>query len=168
MLPNIKTPAIATIAALSITLGAAAPAKALGRNERNFLTGVAATLLIGALINSQNRTRAVAPPPAPAPHRATPPHYVPPYEQPATGRVVGSSSSIYTTNAARAFNSLSSAERRTVQSRLRAYGYYAGGIDGAFGPGTYNAMVSYARDTQGESQLSTIAGTYGLIDSLLA
>lgn len=168
MLLNAKSTAIASIAALSIALGAAAPAEALGRNERNFLKGVAATLLVTALINQSKARTAPAPSTNQTANRTTAPRYEPRYDQHATGRVVGSSSSIYTTHAARAFNSLSPSERRLVQSRLRAYGYYSGGIDGTFGPGTYGALVAYARDTSGESQLSTAAGTYGLIDSLLA
>ena len=40
-----------------------------------------------------------------------------------------------------------------------------GGIDGAFGPGTYNAITAYARD-EGVS-LSTTAKAYGAYDGLL-
>lgn len=174
-LSSARTTAIASVTALAIALTSAAPAQALGRNERNFLKGVAATLIIGALINNQSHAR---PAPAPEPQRRYVPrddryqprqdHYQPRHDQPAAGRVIGSQSSVYSTHAARAFNSLSLPERRLVQSRLRAYGYYAGSIDGAFGPGTYGALVAYARDTSGERQLSTVAGAYGVLDSLLA
>ena len=160
MLLSAKSTVVASVTALAIALSAAAPAQALGRNERNFLKGVAATLIVGALIN-QGRAH---PRPAPAPQ----PVYRPHHPAPDTGAVVGSPSSVYSTNAARAFASFSPAERRTIQSRLRAYGYYSGAIDGAFGPATYRAIVAYARDTSGERQLSTIAGSYGVYDSLLA
>lgn len=180
MLPHFKTAAIASVTALSLALASAAPANALGRNERNFLKGVAATLIVGALINSsRNRTPEPQPAPthAPSTYRAptyNPPTYNPParYVPPAppanTGAVIGSSTSVYNTNAARAFNSYGSADRRAIQSRLRAYGYYRGTIDGAFGPATYRAIVAYARDTNGEANLGTIAGTYGVFDGLLA
>jgi len=59
------------------------------------------------------------------------------------GRVIGGTSSGYSTNhnpglaqtaTAQAFNSYSYQDRRTIQSRLAAWGYYGGGIDGAFAP----------------------------------
>lgn len=160
MLLNMKSTAVASITALSIALGAAAPAQALGKNERNFLKGVAATLIIGALIK-EGRAQ---PQPAPAPE----PVYRPHHPRPDQGSVIGSGSSVYSTYAARAFASFSPNERRAIQSRLRAYGYYTGRIDGSFGPATYRAIVAYARDTSGERQLSTLAGSYGVYDSLLA
>ena len=59
------------------------------------------------------------------------------------------------------------AQRRAIQSRLRAFGYYNGRLDGAFGPGTYRAVVAYARDSGGERQLQTQAGAFGIYDSLI-
>ena len=72
---------------------------------------------------------------------------------------------IYGTAAAQAFNSYSSSERRLIQRRLSSYGYYRGGIDGSFGPGTYSAVVAYAQD-EGESLRST-ASAFGVYDSLI-
>ena len=58
--------------------------------------------------------------------------------------------------------------RDALQIALQWFGFYTARIDGAFGPGTYGALVAYARDTAGERQLSTVAGAYGVLDSLLA
>ena len=176
MLPNLKTTAIAAVTALSVALTAAAPAHALGRNERNFLKGVAATLIIGAILNDTQTRARPAPQPLPAPQ----PHYrddrhnrYDGYERRSddyrpTGRVVGSTTSVYSTVAAQTFNTYRLSERREIQMRLRSFGYYGGAIDGTFGPGTYRAIVAYARDTNGESALSSRAGSYGIYDSLIA
>ncbi len=176
MLLNLKNTAIASVAALSIALGAAAPAQALGRNERNFLKGVAATLIIGAIIN-EGRAH---PQPQPQPQPQPPHQHRPRYDNDGydrydryddrrpTGHVIGSNSSVYSTHAARAFNSYTAADRRAIQRKLRAYGYYSGSVDGAFGPATYRAVLAYARDTSGERQLTTAAGSYGVYDGLLS
>ncbi|WP_103334421.1 peptidoglycan-binding domain-containing protein [Pseudotabrizicola formosa] len=192
MFTNVKTAAIAAVTALSIAVTAAAPAQALGKNERNFLKGVAATVIIGALINdAQARAPQAQPQPVyrPQPHRQPQPkyrhrddhkqHYRPRQEyshqyrphndhyQSTSGRVIGSNSSVHATVAAQTFNTYSAAQRRAIQSRLRAFGYYTGGIDASFGPGTYRAVVAYARDSGGERQLQTRAGSYGVYDSLI-
>ena len=181
MFRTAKTTAIATVTALSIALTAAAPAQALGKNERNFIKGVAAAVIVGALINE---AQARAPQPQPQPvYRPQPqpqPHYRPEPHKPqhhyrprqehhhsTSGRVIGSNTSVHATVAAQSFNSYSAAERRAIQNRLRAFGYYTGGIDAAFGPGTYRAVVAYARDTGGERQLQSRAGAYGVYDSLI-
>ncbi|MFN3844982.1 MAG: peptidoglycan-binding domain-containing protein [Paracoccaceae bacterium] len=180
MLPHFKTTALAAVTALSVALTTAAPAEALGRNERNFLKGVAAAVIVGALINDA-RARTV---PAPRPQPQPQPQYRPrPYqedyrpneyrpapryeERRSSGRVIGSSQSVQTTIAAQAFNSYSVAQRRSIQTRLRSFGYYNGGIDGTFGPGTLRAVEAYARDSGGAAQLQTRAGTYGVYDSLI-
>lgn len=177
MLPPVKTSAIAAVTALSVALASAAPAQALGRNERNFLKGVAATLIIGAILNdSRSRANAAPLPATPAPEYRRPHNgghsgYHPQRHEddrrPA-GSVIGSAGSYQSANAARAFNSYGYADRRAIQSRLRNFGYYSGTVDGVFGPATYRAILGYARDTAGESQLGTIAGAYGVFDSLLA
>ncbi len=187
MLPQIKSTAIAGLAALSLSLGAAAPAQALGKNERNFLKGVVATVIVGAILNDANKRAVAAPQPRYEPQyepqyepryepQYTPPRYEPQYEprrepryEPRrdTGRVVGSSGSVNSTVAAQTFNSYSPAQRRAIQTRLRGYGYYTGGIDGAFGPGTYRAVTAYARDSGGANQLQNRAGAYGVYDGLI-
>jgi hypothetical protein len=171
-----KTSAIAAVTALSLALTAAAPAHAFGKNERKFLEGVAATLIIGAIINDAKARSQPAPAPQPQPQYRPRPQYDdrPAYdnrghrhEHRTTGRVIGTSGSVYSTPAAQAFNRYSAAERRAIQRSLRAYGYYSGGIDGAFGPGTYNAVLAYARDTGGAHQIKSQAGSFGLYDSLI-
>lgn len=162
MLPTVKRATIGAIAALAI---AAAPAHALGKNERNFLKGVAATLLVTTIIN---RSRANA---APAPSYA--PSYVEPravQPTPTYGNVVGGSSygtSVYQTPAALAFKAYSASERRAIQQRLAAMGYYRSGIDGAFGPGTYGAVTAYARDKGMADRLSSREGAFGIYDGLI-
>ena len=171
-----KTSAIAAVTALSLALTAAAPAHALGKNERNFLKGVAATLIIGAIINDANARTQPAPAPKPQPGYGHRPRHDdrPQYdnrdhrkEHRTTGRVIGTSGSVYATPAAQTFNRYSANERRAIQRSLRAYGYYTGSIDGAFGPGTYNAVLAYARDTGGAHQIKSQAGSFGLYDSLI-
>lgn len=161
MLPKFKTTALAAVTALSVALTTAAPVQALGRNERNFLKGVAAALIVGAIINDA-QARTPAPPPQPE-YRPVPPredHYT-------GGHVVGSHGSVHGTVAAQAFNGYSHSQRKAIQSRLRSYGYYTGRVDGAFGPATYRAVLAYARDSGGAQQLETRAGSYGVYDSLI-
>lgn len=165
MLPSLKTSAIAAVTALSLAVSTAAPAHAWGKNEQNFLKGVAAAVIVGSIIkNSQAHAQ-----PAPAPVYQAPAYQpAPQHPHRGHGRVVGSTqNSIYATPAAQAFNSYGSRERKAIQSQLRAYGYYSGGIDGSFGPGTYRAVVAYARDTGGERQLGDRGGAYGVYDSLI-
>ncbi len=173
MLPHFKSTALAAVTALSVVLTTVAPAQALGKNERNFLKGVAAAVIVGALINDARARTVPAPQPKPQPQYRPRPYQDdyrprPQYEEHrSSGRVIGSNQSVHTTIAAQAFNSYSVAQRRSIQTRLRSFGYYTGGIDGAFGPGTYRAVQAYARDSGGAAQLQTRAGTYGVFDSLI-
>ncbi|MFN3294055.1 MAG: hypothetical protein ACK414_11465, partial [Gemmobacter sp.] len=57
MLPAVTRTATAAITALALALGAAAPAHALGKNERNVLKGVFAAVLIHELVK-QGRANA--------------------------------------------------------------------------------------------------------------
>ena len=150
---------------LTLTLAAAlaaaplAPAHAWGEKEQNALLGIAALGTIGALYWKSQQAR-VAPAPAPV--------YAPAYAPaPSRPTVSSSGSSIYATPVASAFNSYSYGERQRIQSRLKGWGYYAGGVDAAFGPGTYSAISAYARDGNESQRLSTTAGAYALLDGLL-
>lgn len=160
MLPTVIKTVTAAVTALSIGLAAPAPAYALGKNEENFLKGVAATLLVGALIRESQRGRKAQPV-----YPRQPVYQQPGYRRPVQGG--GYAVPLYQTPAALAFNSYSSQERRVIQQRLAAQGYYRSGIDGTFGPGTYNAVVAYARDTGNGGQLSSRAGAFGVYDSLI-
>jgi hypothetical protein len=153
---NAKTTLIAGLTALSIAAVPAAPALAWGEKEQGFVAGVATAVIVDELLKNR-RARMGAPVyVAPAPTYVEP---RPVYTEPRH------TTSIYATPAARAFQSYSASERKAIQRNLRAWGYYRGGIDGAFGPGTYNAITAYARD-EGVS-LSTTAKAYGAYDGLL-
>jgi hypothetical protein len=158
MLLSVKNTAIASVAALALALGGAAPAQALGKNERNFLKGVAAAVIVGAIVKDMQRPRATQPT-----YVAPQPVYVPPQPVPQPKP----SYSVYQTPAAKAFNSYPPQDRRLIQSRLAAYGYYRSGIDGSFGPGTYRAVQAYARDSRIDDRLTTMNGMFTVYDSLM-
>lgn len=152
---NAKTTLIAGLTALSIAAVPATPALAWGEKEQGFVAGVATAVIVEELLKNR-RARLGGPVyAAPAPVYSPAPVYVEPRH----------TTSIYATPAAKAFQSYSLSERKAIQRNLRAWGYYRGGIDGAFGPGTYNAITAYARD-EGIS-LSTSAKAYGAYDGLL-
>jgi hypothetical protein len=60
------------------------------------------------------------------------------------------------------------ASKRAIQTRLRNYGYYRGGIDGQFGPGTRGALEAYARDTGNPGLTQSRDGAVRLMNSLLS
>ena len=155
MLPAVKNTAIAFVTAFALAVSAAAPAQALGKNERNFLAGVAAALVIDGFIDRERDRRRAAAPRYVQPQPVYQPR--PAYHQP----------SVYNTVAAQAFNSYSRSERLAIQRQLSRQGYYRSGIDGSFGPGTYNAVVAYARDIGATRQLASRDGVYGIYDGLL-
>lgn len=164
MLPHFKTSAITLVTALTLALTPAAPAAAWGQREQDVLKGVVGALVLKAIIDDATRNKA----PAPI-YRAEPaPHYKGhvkkrdhDYGHP-TGHT-----SVYNTPAARAFNSYSKNERRLIQRRLAHWGYYRGGVDGAFGPGTYSAVLAYARDNGQGKSLGSTAGAFGVYDGLI-
>ena len=162
MLPAVKTKlkraGFATMMALSIAAMPAAPAQAWGSNEQNFVKGVVATIAVQALIREAKKH-----PRQPEYHQpAYQPVYADPVYQPAPVY-----HSIYRTATARAFESYSAQERRLIQRRLSAYGYYRGAIDGAFGSGTYSAIAAYADDEGMADRLASNAGAFGVLDSLI-
>lgn len=174
MLPavlNIKRNTVALLTALAIAVPAA-PALAWGQREQDVLKGAAGVILLQGIIRETKPGSNDYRPRRdnryddrydqryePRYEKPRYQHYQPRYEQP---RV-----SVYNTAAARAFNSYSSSERRLIQRQLSAYGYYRGGIDGSFGPGTYNAVVAYA-NAQGQArQLGSTSSAYGVYDGLI-
>ena len=153
---NAKTTLIAGLTALSIAAVPATPALAWGDKEQGFVAGVATAVIVDELLKNNRKARLYDR------GYTAGPTYVEPrpvYSEPRH------TTSVYATPAARAFQSYSLRERKAIQSNLRAWGYYRGGIDGAFGPGTYNAVAAYARD-EGQSLKSTSAA-YGVYDGLL-
>lgn len=174
-----KRGAIASLLAIAIAVPAA-PALAWGQREQDTLTGVVGTLIVGSLVMDAKRNMAKPQPqPQPQPVYQAPrqePRY---YQEPSRGQGYGHrrhhdaprysapQASIYHTPAAAAFNSYSNAERRLIQRRLAAYGYYRGGVDGSFGPGTYSAVVAYANAQRQSRQLASTASAYGVYDGLI-
>lgn len=154
---NAKTTLIAGLTALTIAAVPATPAQAWGEKEQGFVAGVATAVIVDEILKNRRARLGAAPVyVAPAPTYVEPRHtYVEPRH----------TTSVYATPAARAFQSYSASERKAIQRKLRAWGYYRGGIDGSFGPGTYNAITAYARD-EGTS-LSSTAKAYGVYDGLL-
>lgn len=155
MLPTVMTAkrnlaAALTVASLIAALPAA-PALAWDEREQGFVAGVATAVIIDQILKDGRRAREV--------RRAPVYNFIQP-AAPAT-------TSIYRTPAARAFQSYSSAERKAIQRKLRAYGYYRGGLDGSFGPGTYSAVVSYAADEGLSPRLSNANSAFAVYDSLL-
>ncbi len=166
-LTTLKRSAIAAVAALSITAIPASPAHAWGEKEQNFVAGVATAVIVGQIIKNNQRNRAPAPMYYTEPRQPVyqqPAYQAPTYQRPTYHQPTAS---IYSTAAARAFQSYSAGERRLIQKRLAAYGYYTGGIDGAFGPGTYRAVVAFARNEGAVRNLETAGGAYAIYDGLI-
>ncbi len=161
---TVKSTLVAAIAALSIA-AIPAPALALNDKEKGFVAGVATAVIVDELLKNNRKARAYDRGDYAAPV------YVQPrtvYTKPRTVYVEPRhTTSIYSTPAARAFNSYSTSERRAIQSNLRAWGYYRGGIDGSFGPGTYNAIVGYAQDEGVARNLSSTNGAFAVYDGLI-
>ena len=176
MLPTVKNTAITALTALSLTIGAAMPAKAWGQREQDVLKGVVGTVVVGSVLKQYG---ILQPRPQPQPVYRQPVYQQPVYEEPPVvyrqPRYVEPvyaprptySTSVYNTAAAYAFNSYSLSERRAIQRRLAAAGYYYGGIDGSFGPGTYSAVSAYAADMGVSQRLASREGAFGVYDGLI-
>lgn len=164
-LNRLRHGAIATVTVLSLALASATPGQALDKKERTLLGVLAAAAIVGVIANDAARKkrtqqtyyeepRYYAPQPQYHAPRHDEPRYQPQPQYGASG--VG------------AFTEFSTASRRAIQSRLRAYGYYTGAIDGAYGPATRRAIEAYARDTGNASLLGSRNGTVTLLNGLLA
>lgn len=180
MLPTVKNTAITALTALSLALGAALPAQAWDQREQDVLKGVVGTIVAQSVLQQYGILQPRQPR---QPVYREPVYREPVYQQP---RVIyrdppvvyhqprytepvyaPRAVSVYRTAAAQAFNSYSLTERRAIQRRLAAQGYYYGGIDGSFGPGTYNAVASYAADLGVSQRLSSREGAFGIYDGLI-
>ncbi len=154
MLPSFaqtRTAVIATAAAAAMALTTAAPANAWGKKEQNFLAGVATAVIVGKIIQEgrKNQPRYQQPVYTPTPVYVPAPHY--------GTSVLG-----------QAFAEYSPSSKRAIQTRLRNYGYYRGGIDGSFGPGTRGALEAYARDTGNTGLTQSRDGAVRLMNALLS
>lgn len=148
MLPAVTRTATAAVTALALAAASVQPAQALGKNERNFLKGVFAAVVVHELVR-QGRANAQ---PAPAPVPVQPKPVQPDYSQNA---------------AAAAFYEFSPQARRMIQQRLAAYGYYRGAIDGTWGRGTAAAVQAYARDVNSTQSLASRDGSVRLYNHLI-
>lgn len=170
---DLKKTGVAALVSFSMMAAAAAPANALGKREKDFLTGVAATVAVGALINharnQQPQRRVVQQ--QPQYYAPQPQYYVQPKPTYARTAPVAyeryQAPSIYSVPAATSFNEYSPQMRREIQLELARYGYYSGSIDGKWGPNTYRAVQAYARDSGKSGSLNSIRGAYGLYDGLV-
>jgi hypothetical protein len=61
-----------------------------------------------------------------------------------------------------AFNGLTKTDRMLVQTQLRQFGYYTGGIDGAWGPQTWTAVKAYAVALDLTPGLADMSGALGI------
>jgi Putative peptidoglycan binding domain len=155
-----KSSLVAAIAALSIVAVPATPALALGDKEKGFVIGVATAVIAEELIKRSRLARTVPQTPQVV--------YVDrPTVSTSNSATTSYDTSIYRTPAARAFNSYSVSERRAIQRNLRAWGYYRGGIDGVFGPGTYSAISAYATDEGASGKLDSTTGAFAVYDGLI-
>jgi hypothetical protein len=172
VLPAVKNIAIASVTAFALAAATTAPAHALGKNEKNFIAGAATALIINGIVRNERARRYDEPryverryvePSYVAPRYVEPQYVEPRYIAP---RPVYQAS-VYDSAAAVAFNSYSRSERLAIQRQLSRQGYYRSGIDGSFGPGTYNAIAAYARDIGASSRLASREGAYSIYDGLI-
>ena len=168
MLPTIRTATTAAIAAIALAATAAAPVQA-GQRERDFLKGVAATVIVGTVLQSMNN-RAQAQPRyvTQQPRYVAPqPQYYQPPREPAYFAPPAAQHGLSTSAAAQAFKSYSMTERRAIQRELARAGYYYGAIDGIYGPATFRAVSAYAADRNLNARIDTASGAYTVYDSLI-
>lgn len=169
MKTTFRTLALAALTATTLISTVAAPAQA-GKKERAFLTGVLATVAVGALVMQANaQPRATTTPTyedrdyrgdgydryTPVTRRDDRSQRYGGYERRISPRDTYRAphrAPVYTAPAAQepaiaaAFYDLTFEERRMVQQRLALQGYYGYGIDGMWGPGTERAVRAFARD----------------------
>ncbi len=167
MLPAVTRTATAAVTAVALAAASVAPAQALGKNERNFLKGVAAAVIVNEIVK-QSRSEA-APQGYYNPRYGQDPRYRPDPRyghKPQTPRH-GYTQGYYSNAAGNAFYEYSPQSRRLIQQRLAAYGYYRGAIDGIWGQGTSSAIAAYARDVNASAGLATRDGAVRLYNALI-
>ena len=171
MLPHLKSAALTATLAVAVALGGTGPAAAWGQREQDTLKGAVGALVLKVIIDDARRDRppAVYQEPAPRPYDGYHHHdrdYDRGYDR-GHGRKMAPAQSIYSTPLARAFNSYPASQRYQIQRQLAYWGYYRGRVDGSFGPGTYSAVVAYARDQGMARSLGSTAGAFGVYDGLI-
>lgn len=156
---------VAAVTALAIALPAA-PALAWGQRERDVLTGAVGALVIENVIRNSRQPKAHVLPSEYTP-RALHGYDEPAYRVNRHHQRPAAAPSVYSTAAARAFNSYARHERRRIQRKLAWLGYYQGGVDGAFGPGTYAAIMAYANAEGLGGEMRATSRAYAVYDGLL-
>ena len=172
MLPAVTRTVTAVVTALALAAASAVPAQALGKNERNFLKGVAAAVIVNEIVK---QGRSVAAPRSYNPYQGYDARYGHDprrdyhdrYGYKREPQRHGYTQGYYSNAASSAFYEYSPQSRRMIQQRLAAYGYYRGAIDGVWGQGTASAMTAYARDVNASSSLGTRDGSVRLYNALI-
>jgi len=157
--------ALAALTMMTATTATTTVAMA-GERERDFLKGVAATVIVGAIVNDiKQKSRAQAQRRYVEPQRYYQPQPV--YAEPRRHVERTYQPSIYNIPAAQTFNNYSPRDKRAIQQELARFGYYRGSIDGIWGPGTHRAVQAYARDTGYSGGIGSQSGAYSFYDGLL-
>lgn len=129
---------------MAIAIGAgsfATDAQALGRKDRQILTGVvigagAATLIRKGRDARHEREAREA------------------REARERNHVASSTVNAAIHNVGASFDAMGRNDRMSVQRNMRAAGYYGGGIDGAWGPNMRNAFLRLFQDNPGAARVS--------------
>lgn len=123
---------------MAIAIGAgsfATDAQALGRKDRQILTGVVIGAGAATLIRKGRDAR---------------------HEREARERNHVASSTVNAAihNVGASFDAMGRNDRMSLQRNMRAAGYYGGGIDGAWGPNMRNAFLRLFQDNPGAARVS--------------
>lgn len=133
---GMKTKITAALMALAIGIGSFAPdAQALGRKDRQILTGIVIGAGAATLIHNGREAR---------------------HEREARQRhhIASHTVNAAIQNVAYSFDAMGRSERLGLQRKMRAAGYYGGGIDAAWGPGMRNAFLRLFQDNPGAARVS--------------
>lgn len=171
MLPAVYRKVTTGLMALGIALSVAAPAQALGKNERNVLKGIAAAVIVNEVIK-QTRRNDDRPSYGYNDGRydGQRDRYNERHREDRRYRDEGRHDRRQTQRqdpAAGAFYEYDTQSRRLIQQRLAAYGYYRGGIDGVWGRGTSSAIAAYARDIDAARSMGNRDGAVRVYNRLL-
>ncbi|WP_411839661.1 peptidoglycan-binding domain-containing protein [Paracoccus sp. ME4] len=126
----------AILMAIAIVTGSfATDAQALGRKDRQILTGVVIGAGAATLIRKGREAR---------------------HEREARERdqIAAGTVDAAIDNAGTSFGAMGRSDRLSLQRNMRAAGYYGGGIDGAWGPGMRTAFLLLFRDNPRAARVS--------------
>lgn len=124
-----------TAALMALAIGAgsfAHDAQALGRKERQIMTGIVIGAGATALIHKGREAR----------------------HERERHRLASNTVNAAIHNVAYGFDGLGRSQRMSLQRTMRSAGYYGGGIDAAWGPGMRNAFLRMFQDNPGAARVS--------------